>query len=69
VARGVPAGLVARVVPRLAFGAEPVAEDLTAQWLDRLLAPDAPAAAARLFGLFDSGEALAPDSALAAFAD
>ena len=66
VARGAPAGVVARVVPRLAFGAEPVAEDVTAQWLDRLLAPDAPAAATRLFA---SGAALAPDSALAALAD
>jgi len=54
----VPAGVVARVVPRLAFEARPVAPDVMALWLQRLCTPDAPAAAARLF---DSGEAISPD--------
>jgi indolepyruvate ferredoxin oxidoreductase beta subunit len=65
VAGGVPARVVARVAPRLAFEARPLAEHITAQWLDRLCAPDAEAAAARLF---DSGETLAPDSGPAALA-
>jgi len=56
---GVPARVVARVVPRLAFEARPVAEPATARWLERLRLPDARAAAARLF---DSGETVDPDS-------
>jgi len=55
---GVPAPVVARVVPRLAFEARPVDEQEMARWLDRLRAPDAQAAAARLF---DSGETVEPD--------
>ena len=58
IAGGVPAGVAARVVPRLAFEARPVAQDVMALWLQRLRAPDAPVAAARLF---DSGEVIAPD--------
>jgi hypothetical protein len=58
IAGGVPAGVAGRVVPRLAFEARPVAQDAMALWLQRLCAPDAAAAAARLF---DSGEAIAPD--------
>jgi indolepyruvate ferredoxin oxidoreductase beta subunit len=62
---GIPAGLVARVVPRLAFEARPVAEHVTAQWLKTMRAPGAAAAAARLF---ESGETIAPDNGLAALA-
>lgn len=58
IAGGVPAGVVARVVPRLAFEGRPVAEHAVAQWLQRLRAPDAHEAAARLF---DSDEAIPPD--------
>jgi len=65
IAGGIPAGRVARVVPRLAFEARPVAEQVTAQWLRRLSAPDADAVAARLF---EADEALAPDGGLSALA-
>lgn len=64
-AGGVPTGVVARVISRLSFDAAPVAEDVTAQWLRRLRAPDAEAAAARLS---DSAATLGPDSALSALA-
>jgi len=60
---GVPAGVVARTVTRLDFEARPVAADVTTQWLDRLRAPDAEAAAARLF---DSDETFATDNGPAA---
>jgi len=65
IAGGVPAGRVARVVPRLDFDAQPVAEHVTARWLERLCAPDADALAARMF---DGAEALALDSGLSALA-
>jgi len=58
VADGVPAGIVARVVPRLAFQSRPVQAHITEQWLQRLRAPDAQDAAAHLFG---AGELLAAD--------
>lgn len=63
VAGGVPASVVARVVPRLDFEPRPVAEHLTAQWLQCLRDPDAGAAAARRFA---AGEPVALDSALTA---
>lgn len=65
IAGGVPAGIVARVVARLAFAAEPLPAPLTAQWLQRLRQPDAASVAARLFA---SDAALAADSGLSALA-
>jgi indolepyruvate ferredoxin oxidoreductase beta subunit len=62
---GVPAGVAARVVPRLAFEPRPVAAGVTARWAERLRAPGGSAVACRLF---DGGEALSPESALAAMA-
>ena len=53
-AGGVPAGIVARVVPRLDFEPRPVAEPVTAQWLRRLREPDAATFAARLFAAGDT---------------
>lgn len=49
VAAGVPGSVVARIVPRLDFEARPVPGDIAAAWVERLRAPDAFAAAARIF--------------------
>lgn len=63
VAGGVAGDVVARVVPRLAFEPQPVAPELVAGWVGRLLAPGAGIAAARMFA---STATLAPDAGLAA---
>jgi indolepyruvate ferredoxin oxidoreductase beta subunit len=53
VAAGVPPGIAVRVVPRLDFAPEPVPDRVAAAWIDRLLAPDAAAYAARVFASED----------------
>jgi indolepyruvate ferredoxin oxidoreductase beta subunit len=63
VAAGVARGVVARIVPRLRFDPRPVDDRVAAAWIDRLRAPGAEAAAARLFA---SGETLALDEGIAA---
>lgn len=62
-ASGVPPGVVARVVPRIAFDAQPVAADVVAHWSGRLRAADAAAIAARIFA---AGETLPLAAALPA---
>jgi indolepyruvate ferredoxin oxidoreductase beta subunit len=63
VAGGVAREVVARVVPRLAFEPRPVAPEVAAAWVERLRAPGADAAAARIF---ESTEILALGAAHAA---
>lgn len=63
VADGVPRGVAARVVPRLAFEPLPVAEDIIGQWIERLRAPDAGGDAERIF---QSGEILPLDAGVTA---
>jgi indolepyruvate ferredoxin oxidoreductase beta subunit len=63
VAGGVPRSVAVRVVPRLDFEPRPVADDVTAAWIERLRAPGAAAVAARIFA---AGETLALDAGLAA---
>ena len=62
-AGGVPAGVIARVVPRLDFEPRPVADEITAQWQQRLLAADGGSLAKRIFA---SEEVLALESGLSA---
>jgi len=63
VAGGAPQGVVARVVPRLVFEPRTVPASVTAAWLERLRAPDANVAAARIFA---STETLTLDACLTA---
>jgi len=63
VAGGVPGNVVAHVVPRLDFEPRPVPDNVAAAWLERLRAPGACAAAARIFA---SSETLRLDVDLAA---
>jgi len=46
---GVPAGVAARVVPRIDFEPTPVDGDVVATWIRRLRSPTAPATARRVF--------------------
>ncbi len=62
-AGGVPTGIIARVLPRLDFEPDPVAEHIVAQWIERLGAPDAASWAARIF---EAEEVLAIDAGLSA---
>lgn len=62
---GAPAGLVARIVPRLAFEIRPVPATLVDAWTEALRQPGAEAAAARMFA---SDLVHAPDAGLAAMA-
>jgi len=48
-AAGVPAGVLARVLPRLMFEPQPVAQTSIDAWCERLLAPDGAQTAMRLF--------------------
>jgi indolepyruvate ferredoxin oxidoreductase beta subunit len=50
---GVPLGLVARVLARLSFEAEPAADAVVKAWAERLLKPDGAAFAQRVFDARD----------------
>jgi indolepyruvate ferredoxin oxidoreductase, beta subunit len=50
VQRGVQLAIVARVVARLDFAATPVPDGVVKAWADRLVKPDGPDVAARVFG-------------------
>jgi indolepyruvate ferredoxin oxidoreductase beta subunit len=63
VAAGVPRSVVSRVVPRLAFEPRPVPASVVDSWVEQLRAPDAEAAAARMFA---SGASHPLDSGLTA---
>jgi indolepyruvate ferredoxin oxidoreductase, beta subunit len=51
--RGVKPAVVARVVARLDFAATPVPDAVANAWAERLLMPDGPDVAARVFGMRD----------------
>lgn len=48
-AHGLTPDIIARVVPRLAFGPTPAADEIAAAWAERLSAPDGRDAARRIF--------------------